>query len=126
MSRNIFRGKPEAFAQDDRALALCKEGLDLGDDRRLSLCERTFFYMPLEHAEDADVQRLSVHLFERLAEEAPERWRSVLLENARYARDHRRIIDEFGRFPHRNAVLGRASTPAEEAYLAGGARRFGQ
>ena len=125
-SRNVYRGTADAFKQDDQALALCKEGLDLGHDRQLAPCERTFFYMPLEHAEDRDVQRLSVHLFERLAEEAPQKWQAQLLANAGYARDHRKIVEEFGRFPHRNAVLGRASTPAEEAYLAGDAPRFGQ
>lgn len=125
-SRNIYRGTAAAFAQDDRALALCREGLEMGEDRQLAPCERTFFYMPLEHAEDRDVQRLSVHLFERLAEEAPEEWRAQLLANAGYAREHRVIVDEFGRFPHRNEILGRASTPAEDAYLADDAPRFGQ
>lgn len=125
-SRNIYRGTAAAFAQDDRALALCREGLEMGEDRQLAPCERTFFYMPLEHAEDRDVQRLSVHLFERLAEEAPEEWRAQLLANAGYARDHRVIVEEFRRFPHRNEILGRASTPAEDAYLAGDAPRFGQ
>lgn len=125
-SRNIHRGTAAAFAQDDRALSLCKEGLELGHDRELAPCERTFFYMPLEHAEDPDVQRLSVHLFERLAEEAPEKWQALLLDNAGHAREHRLIVERFGRFPHRNAVLGRTSTDEEEAYLAGDAPRFGQ
>lgn len=126
LSRNIHRGTAEAYRQDDRALTLCKEGLELGHDRQLAPCERTFFYMPLEHAEDRDVQRLSVHLFERLAAEAPEEWRAELRANAGYAREHRMIVERFGRFPHRNAVLGRTSTPAEEEYLAADAPRFGQ
>ena len=126
LSRNIHRGEAAAYGQDDRALALCKEGLDLGHDRQLAPCERTFFYMPLEHAEDRDVQRLSVHLFERLAAEASEEWRAELRGNAGYAREHRMIVERFGRFPHRNAVLGRTSTPAEEEYLAADAPRFGQ
>ena len=125
-SRNIYRGTPAAFAQDEQALMLCREGLDIGHDRQLAPCERTFFYMPLEHAEDRDVQRLSVHLFERLAEEAPQEWQPLLMANAGHAREHRMIIEEFGRFPHRNGVLERTSTPAEEAYLADGAPRFGQ
>ncbi len=126
LSRNIHRGTRAAYLQDDRALALCMEGIAHGHDRQLSLIERTFFYLPLEHAEDRDIQALSVRHFESLAEEAPEDLRRQMTENLEYARQHRDIIDRFGRFPHRNAVLGRDTTPEEEAYLAEDAPRFGQ
>lgn len=126
LSRNIFRGSADAFGQDRRALTLCREGIELGHDRHLSPIERTFFYMPMEHAEDRDVQALSVQHFEALAEGATGKMRELLLANAEYARQHRDIIERFGRFPHRNAVLGRESTADEVAYLAEDAPRFGQ
>ncbi len=126
LSRNIYRGTAAAFQQDDQALAACKEGIEQGHDAQLSPIERSFFYMPLEHAEDREVQALSVRLFESLAKESLEEWREQLEANAGYARDHRDIVGKFGRFPHRNALLGRRSSPAEEAYLADDAPRFGQ
>lgn len=126
LSRNIHRGTAEAYRHDGRALALCREGIDRGHDRQLSAIERTFFYLPMEHAEDRAVQTLSVQHFEALAEEGPGELHEQLAANASYAREHRDIIARFGRFPHRNAVLGRESTPEEEAYLADDAPRFGQ
>jgi len=114
-SRNIHRGTPRAFAQDARALALCLDGLARGDDRTLGPDERGFFYLPLEHAEDAAMQARSVACFEALAAEAPEA--AGFLP---WAREHRDVIARFGRFPTRNATLGRPSTPDEEAFLARG------
>lgn len=125
-SRNVYRGTAAAFAQDDRALAACREGIELGHDKQLAPIERTFFYMPLEHAENHDVQKLAVRQFESLAAEAPQELRKLLETNVEHARQHKDIVDRFGRFPHRNAVLGRVTTPAEEAYLADDAPRFGQ
>ena len=114
-SRNVHRGTPRAFAQDARALALCLDGLARGDDRALAPDERAFFYLPLEHAEDAAMQARSVACFEALAAEAP--GAAGFLD---YAHEHRDVIARFGRFPHRNATLGRRSTPDEEAFLAAG------
>ena len=114
-SRNVHRGTARAFAQDAHALALCVAGLARGDDRALAPEERAFFYLPLEHAEDAAMQARSVACFEALAAEAPEQ--SGFVD---YAREHRDVIARFGRFPHRNAILGRRSTPDEEAFLAAG------
>jgi uncharacterized protein (DUF924 family) len=125
-SRNIYRGTAAAFRHDDRALATCREGIAEGHDKQLAPFERSFFYMPLEHAEDREAQALSVRLFESLANESPEEWRARLDADADYARRHRDIVEEFGRFPHRNAVLGRDSSPAEQTYLADDAPRFGQ
>jgi len=126
LSRNIYRGTPGAFQQDGRALAACREGIEQGHDEQLSPMERSFFYMPLEHAEDREVQALSVRLFESLAQESSAEWREQLEANAGYARQHWDIVEKFGRFPHRNALLDRDSSPAEEAYLAHDAPRFGQ
>ena len=125
-SRNIYRGTAAAFRQDDRALATCRHGIAVGHDKQLAPFERSFFYMPLEHAEDREAQALSVGLFETLANDSPQEWRARLNADAGYARQHRDIVEKFGRFPHRNAVLGRDSSPAEQAYLAADAPRFGQ
>ncbi len=126
LSRNIYRGTPAVFQQDGRALAACREGIAQGHDAQLSPIERSFFYMPLEHAEDREIQALSVRLFESLAKESSGEWREQLVANAGYARQHRDIVANFGRFPHRNALLDRSSSPTEEAYLADDAPRFGQ
>lgn len=125
-SRNVYRGTAAAFAQDDRALAACREGIDIGHDKDLAPIERRFFYMPLEHAEDRDVQVQAIRQFEALADEAPQELRKLLDAGVCHARQHKDIVDTFQRFPHRNAVLGRENTPAEEAYLADDAPRFGQ
>lgn len=106
-SRNIFRGTPRAFASDDAALALAQDAIARGFDRELSVVERQFLYMPFQHAEDAAVQARSVALFESLGSAYA----------LKYAQAHRDIIVRFGRFPHRNAILGRQSTPAEIAFL---------
>ena len=126
MPRNIHRGSPGAFAHDTRAAAHCVAGIDSGQDRSLHPVERIFLYMPLQHAEELDLQRRSVERFESLAAEADDAWRDRFVENARYARLHRDIVERFGRFPHRNRVLGRESTEEELRYLADGGPTFGQ
>lgn len=120
MSRNIFRGSPRAFAQDMLALHLCKEGLDAGEDRTLSEAERVFFYLPLEHSEVMADQQKSVALFIQLAEEARDAFGDFARNTLDYARQHLDVIAEFGRFPHRNAAVGRESTEAEKEWLAEG------
>ncbi|HJU31465.1 MAG TPA: DUF924 family protein [Hyphomicrobiaceae bacterium] len=105
-SRNMFRGTPAAFASDARALAVAEAAVRRGFDRNLPDERRQFFYLPFEHAEDAAVQARSVALFASLGPEA-----------LRWAEAHKVIIDRFGRFPHRNAALGRVSTPEEIAFL---------
>ena len=105
--RNMFRGSPRAFATDPQALALAIAAVDAGLDQKLTPSERTFLYVPFEHSEDKAVQARSVALF-------------TALGNANYldfAIRHKVIVDRFGRFPHRNAVLGRASTAEEIAFL---------
>jgi len=116
--RAVHRGTPRAFACDPQALAACERALARGDDRALSPFERAFLYLPLEHAEDLAAQERSVARYEALVRETPEPLRPPIASMAEYAAAHRDVIRRFGRFPHRNAILGRASTPAELAYLA--------
>lgn len=103
--RNMFRGDAEQFATDPLALAIAKGALDKGLDKELAHDERKFLYMPFQHSENLDDQNRGVLLFTELGEE----------EQLGYAKKHRAIIERFGRFPHRNAMLGRASRPDELA-----------
>jgi uncharacterized protein (DUF924 family) len=116
-SRNVHRGSARAFENDAQALRLCLDGIAAGVDRELATIERVFLYMPLQHAEDRDVQRRSVECFARLAAEAPPSLADECRRILDYAHRHREAIDRFGRFPHRNDVLGRTSSPAEIAFL---------
>ena len=103
--RNMFRGSADQFATDHLALAITKAALDKGFDDEVPANERPFFYMPFEHSEDLDDQNRGVLLASALPDQ---RW-------AEYAKKHRDIIERFGRFPHRNAMLGRAPRPDEIA-----------
>lgn len=117
-SRNIHRNDPHAWAQDAKARELALAGIGRGQDERLTSLQRVFAYLPLEHAEDPELQRQSVALFRRLLEQAVPDMRERFESYLDYAQRHREIIARFGRFPHRNAVLGRPSTPDELAWLA--------
>ncbi len=116
-SRHLFRGKPQSFAQDERALALSLRTLDADEDSKLLTLERSFLYLPLEHSEDIWVQKRSVESYTRLAKECPPSLRDYVSDNLRYAVRHKEIIERFRRFPHRNAILGRASTSEEIEFL---------
>ena len=107
LARNMFRGTPRAFATDGAALALSMEAIERQFDRSLSTIERQFLYMPFQHSEDRAVQARSVALFETLGD-------ANVLE---YARRHSAVIARFGRFPHRNAILGRESSAEEVEFL---------
>jgi uncharacterized protein (DUF924 family) len=126
LPRNLFRGQARAFATDAAASACTLAGIDAGHDRALNLIERSFFYLPLQHAEDLALQELSVAKCEALALEAPPALRDALAAGVEYAVLHRDLIARFGRFPHRNRVLGRSPTAAETRHLAEGGQRFGQ
>ena len=115
--RNMFRGSPRAFAHDAQALALTLSGMQSAADAALHTIERMFFYMPLQHAESREVQDESVAAYRRLRTEAPQQLFGPFAGAARSANNHRAIIERFGRFPHRNQLLGRESTPAEEEWL---------
>lgn len=116
-SRHIHRGTATAFAQDPAAQRLALAGLEQGADRALIPAQRAFCYLPFEHAEDLELQRLSTRSFERLAKEVAPSWRKEYTSFADYAGHHRDIIERFGRFPHRNRILGRPSTPEEVEFL---------
>lgn len=118
-SRNIHRHDPQAWAHDASAQEAALSGIARGDDRQLPPLQRVFAYLPLEHAEDMALQQRSVALFEVLCAEAPPEHRERFEGFLDYARRHREVIARFGRFPHRNALLGRASTSEEMFYLAG-------
>ncbi len=109
--RNAFRGTPRMYATDAKALALAEPAIALDLDRLVHHVPRVFFFTPYEHAEDKDVQRRSLTLAPRMAD-APDYDRTKF-----YVERHAEIVLRFGRFPHRNAILGRASTPEEIAFL---------
>ncbi len=124
--RCIYRGTAEAFASDGAALELTCQSMAIGADRLLTSLERLFFYMPLQHAESLAVQEKSVAAFSSLSSQAGDQEKPFVDSCLPYALVHRGIIRRFGRFPHRNAIVGRESTPAERAYLAGDVPDFGQ
>jgi len=106
-SRNLLRGSPEAFASDPKALMTAKSAIERGFDQQMSLLRRVFFYVPFEHCEDLAVQEQGVELYRALGD----------ADFLKYMIEHRDIIAKFGRFPHRNAVLGRESTAEEVVFL---------
>ena len=120
-SRTVHRDTPQAFAQDPKALRLALDGLANGHYAALATpWEKTFFFLPLGHSEDLAMHERAVAFAEALAAEAQPDARDLLLHSASQARGHRDVIARFGRHPHRNAVLGRRSTPEELEYLAKG------
>ena len=113
-SRNLFRRTPRAYAADPIARRLARSAIERGFDSSLTVLERQFLYLPFEHSEDGADQQLSVELFTALGND----------EWTRYAIEHNEVIDRYGRFPHRNAVLGRRSTPDEVELLKASAKWF--
>ena len=109
-SRNLFRGSPGAFAQDARALRIAREAIEKRFDQRFEPALRSFFYLPFMHSEEIADQQRCIALCHRLGD----------TDNLASAREHERIVRRFGRFPHRNALLGRHTTPAEQEFLGGG------
>ena len=124
--RNIYRGTAEAFSKDKMALKLCVEGAMAKTDQGLAPIERAFFYMPLQHAESKKVQAKSVELFSKLAEAVSPTFRETFETITQFAELHRDIVEQFGRFPHRNKLLNRENTPEEDEYLSGDNPDFGQ
>ena len=112
-TRNMFRGDPKTYATDDKALEAARHAVEHAYDRELTPYGRLFVYLPFEHSEDLEDQRFSVELFRGLAAEMGS---EDLLD---YAVRHLEIIERFGRFPHRNEILGRATTPEEAEFLRG-------
>ncbi len=116
-SRNLFRDHEEMYAHDARAAAVALEGIELGMDRQLRFAERGFFYMPLMHSERLAQQERCCELFEAWRDELTGELRTLLEEQLQYAYGHREIVRRFNRFPHRNRIIGRTSTPDEADYL---------
>lgn len=116
-SRNMFRGTAAMFAADDLALRAALEGIALGYDVHLPLDMKVFLYMPLMHSERVEVQRRGVELFVALAGATPGPAAKGIEMNLDFARQHLVIVERFGRFPHRNELLGRTSTPEEVEFL---------
>lgn len=117
LPRNIYRGNARSFAFDATARAFCLNGLEQRVDQTLRPIERVFFYMPLEHAESPELQERSVALYSALAAAVPAAQRKLFDGYLDFALRHRDIIARFGRFPHRNELLGRSSTPEEADFL---------
>ena len=115
--RNIWRGQAAAFAFDVLALRWAKETIARGLDREMRPIERVFLYLPLEHSEDLADQRDAVRLFDALAGEVAPAARPAFAGYLDFARRHLEIIERFGRFPHRNAALGRETSAAEAEFL---------
>jgi len=116
MPRNLFRGTAKAFETDPKAVAVATRAIEHGLDQKLDLERRTFLYLPFMHSENLAEQERSVALSQALGD----------AKTLSYAQDHADIVKRFGRFPHRNGILGRTSTPEEEAYLTAGAETYGQ
>lgn len=117
LNRCSKRGTAAAFVGDEKALKLCREGIGEGADRALPAVERAFFYLPLMHAEELSAQLASVRLYEGLLKEGAEEHRALLEDFLQQARAHHDVINRFGRFPHRNEVLRRESSPDEAQFL---------
>ena len=124
--RNIYRNTPKAFEMDRAALKLCVEGAMEKKDRSLEPIHRVFFYMPLQHAESRRVQAKSCEIYRRLAEAVSPTYKETFETVAQFAELHSDIVEQFGRFPHRNKMLKRKNSPEEEEYLAGDGPGFGQ
>lgn len=124
--RNIHRGTAGAFAQDRKALLCCYKLLELEGFKELNPLYKSFTLLPLEHSESPADQNRCVEEFENLLKTSDPEWEKMLRSYLDYAQQHKKIIEDFGRFPHRNKVMGRESTADEITYLSKGASSFGQ
>jgi uncharacterized protein (DUF924 family) len=124
--RNIYRGSAEAYSRDKLALKLCIEGTMNNAYKSLTPFQRLFFFMPLQHSESLKVQEKSVGIYEALAQSVSETLQETFQTTAHFAELHHDIIEQFGRFPHRNKALSRENTPDEENYLSEDVPNFGQ
>ena len=115
--RQIFRDTSRAFEYDPMALKFCLDGIGMGHDLALTRPLRYFYYLPLEHSENLEHQKQCVAAYQAMADEAPVEFRRIYDDAVGYADKHLVIIERFGRFPHRNRILGRTSTPQELEFL---------
>jgi uncharacterized protein (DUF924 family) len=117
-SRNIYRGSAEMYAADEKVLAISKDTVERGVDVNMPAAHRIAVYMPFMHSEKFADQEKCVELFEKLHDEIEGEAKKMVSENIKWAIKHREVIKKYGRFPHRNEILGRDSTEAEKDYLA--------
>lgn len=115
--RQIYRGSSMAFEHDPIVLKFCLDGIERGHDLMLVRPLRYFYYLPLEHSENIQHQRQCVQAYQAMADEAPDEFKKIYIEAKGYADKHLVIIERFGRFPHRNEILGRESTAEEVEFL---------
>ena len=123
-SRHIHRGSAMSFAQDTKAQQLCIDGINAGDDICLHPIECSFYYLPLEHAEDIEIQNLSVKAYTRMLSDIPAHYKKSYEMNLEFARRHQFVIEKFGRFPELNEILGRKNTADEISFIANGEYSF--
>lgn len=116
-TRNIFRNKPESFQYDNLALDLCFQTIKKGYDKEFHIIKRVFIYLPLEHSEKLENQEMSLKMYQTLVDESPVELKDQMQFFKTYAEKHYEIIKKFGRFPHRNKILNRESTPEEIEFL---------
>ena len=116
-SRHIYHGVPEAYVNDATALTICEQGINAGTDHALSLIERVFYYFPLLHSEDIVYQERAIAVYQQLVALSLPETRAIYDRFLRFANHHFEVISEFGRFPQRNAALGRKTTDSELIYL---------
>ena len=124
-TRQIYRKKTEAFAHDEQAIAITYSGISRGLDQEMSVPGRLFFYHPFQHSEKLKDQEFGVQIVRNLRSHCDEYWHEYVDESMRYFEEHYEIVRRFGRFPHRNEVLDRQSTPEELEFLRT-ASRYGQ
>lgn len=125
-NRNMNRGTADAFALDAKALAASQHALDNNYTEHYSFTQKMFCYMPFEHDESRESQKTAVSLFQQLQDDAPEEYADFATKALASAVEHQEIVEKFGRYPHRNKVLGRANTEQEAAWLASDHKSFGQ
>ena len=125
-SRNLYRGSAMAYHNDARAQEIALELVSRQGHTGLSIAQQIMVLHPFHHAEDEKLQDMAVNLMEALTKQCESTWRAVLQEKLKFMNNHRKIVQKFGRFPHRNATLGRESTPDEILYLSKDKRRYGQ
>lgn len=125
-TRNLFRGTPDAWKGDPRAFQIVNRAIDTGLDRELHPVEAIWLYHPFHHSERLEDQDRGLRLLHALRDGAPAAWKPYVGQSIEGWTRHRNIVAEFGRFPHRNLILGRQSTAAEQAYIDGGGENFGQ
>lgn len=125
-TRTLFRGTAEAFSGDPHAFAVVQDVIASGLHRELPVPGRIFLYHPFHHAESVTAQDRGIELVKEMLDEYPPEWHPYIQQSVDGFTRHRNIVAEFGRFPHRNAVLGRQTSDDEQRYLDGGAERFGQ